>query len=558
MKLNLATITAILATSLLLLIALSLACGQAQATPTVAPGPNPTATATAAPRATPTAVAAAATPTVPAVTRPVRGGTLRSPLSVTIDAPDPAYTFAHGVKNVLYMVYNGIVKQMPDGTIGPDLAKSWEFSADGKTITFRLQEGVKFHDGTALDAQAVKANYDRFLDPAVGAARRTELSPPLQRVEVVDSTTVRFQLASAFRPLLATLTLQAGLMASPTAVQKTNSYADRTGDFGRKPVGSGPFKLQEWVPGDRFTLVRNDAYWEKDMPYMDGVSMPIIGDVLIHFAMLRTGEADFIERVRPEDVELASRNAQVRVVEQKGVNTQMLYFRSNVKPWDNKALRQAFGYAIDRDAIVKTVFAGKAVPAQSVVGPVLGQWHDTTIQVFKYDTQKAKQLLAQAGYPNGFSFRMPCRTSGGDAATCDVLQAVLANSGINMEIQPYENVAYFSDFVAKKHDGPMASWWGPRPDPGVLIRLLYHSKGSQNYWGYSNADVDKWVEEADSVYDLAKAKALYNKALTQITDDASTVQLAWWNIYYGMRDSVRNFAPVPDGVPRLAGIWVAK
>ena len=193
-----------------------------------------------------------------------------------------------GTRRILWLVFNSLVKQTPTEPVSPDLAESWSISDDGRVITYRLQEGVKFQDGTDFNAQAVKWNYDRFRDDEVQSVRKNQL-PPLERVEVVDDNTLRMYLEVAFRPFLANLTLRPGQMASPTAVDAANSYADRNGDFGKRPVGTGPFILDEWVPDQRFVLSRNPNYWEEGLPYLDGIRVPIIGDKQIQFAMLRTG-----------------------------------------------------------------------------------------------------------------------------------------------------------------------------------------------------------------------------------------------------------------------------
>lgn len=537
-----------------------LACSGAQPTATQAPAtPKPAETVAGGPTATPVTVAPTATNTPTAMTEQAkRGGVLRFPQTISIDAPDPAFSVLTGTRIIMPPIYSFIVKQMPDGKVSPDLAESWDVSADGKTITFHLRKGVKFQDGTDFNAQAVKWNYDRYLDPKLISPRKAELSPPLQSVNVVDDSTVNFQLSSPFRPLLAVLTLQAGMIASPAAVQKYNSYDDRNGQFGRNPVGAGPFKLDEWAPGSYFKFSRYDNYWDKTLPYLDGLYMPIIGDTQIQFAMLRTGEVDVMEKMDAQNISIAERNPDVKVVAREGTSTTAFWLRITTKPWDNKDLRQAIAYAVDRNAVGQVVFAGRAQPAQTVVGPSHGQWFDPTVKVYDRNFSKVKELLAKAGYSNGFSFEMPCRTGGIDGQSCEVVQASLAEAGITMNIKPYDNVTYFSNFVSKKHDGPMISYWSARPDPGVLLRLLYHTKGSQNSWGYSNPQVDKLIEDADGVYDVAKAKEMYHQVQTIIAEDAPTIYLTAWNAYFGIRRSVQNFNTYLDAIPRFHDVWLSK
>ena len=537
----------------------SVACGTSGSPTPTSTAAVPSPTASASPTATADSVpsATAAVPTA-SPGQPEYGGTLRFPLSFSIDAPDPAYSILTGTRRILYLVYNGIVEQTPEGVFGGDLAERWDVSSDGKAVTFFLREGVTFHDGTPFNAQAVKWNYDRLMDPSVLAPRRKELSPPLERVEAVDDSTVRFHLVSPFRPLLAALTLQAGLIASPAAIEGYDSYASRQGEFGRNPVGTGPFIFKEWVPGNRFSFERNPDYWEEGLPYLEAIETPIIGDKQIQLAMLRTGDLEVMEELRPDDIEIISRNPRLKIVEQEGTSTTMIFFKLGAEPWNNRPLRQAFGHAVDREVFGEVMFRGRATPAQTAIGPSMGQWYDPTIDVYDYSPEKARAKLAEAGYPDGFTFQAVCASAGTEAQECEVLQPILASSGITMQIQTWEVVNYYTDFLAGKHVGPLVSYWSPRPDPGILIRLLYHSEGSQNNWDYSNSEVDRLIEEADTVYDIPRARQIYHDALTMIAQDSPTVAMASFNVFYGMRERVRNFAPVPDRVPRLRDLWLSR
>ncbi len=552
----------LLLTGILSVLAFSLACG-AESTATPAPKATSVPAATSAPVAPTsapqfTATRIPGTPTLTAAVKPTYGGTIRYPLSISIDAPDPAYSNLTGTRGVMLAIFDNIVEFTPDGPISPGLTRSWAFSSDGKIITFNLTRNARFTDGTRVDATAVKWNFDRYLDKSVGSPRSAEIAPPLERVEVVDDFTVRLYLSTAFRPLLAQLTQQAGHIASPKAVQDTNSYANRTGAFGRNPIGSGPFRLKEWAPGLRFSFVRNEGYWQEGLPYVDAVEMPIIGDTQIQFAMLRTGEVDVMERMSPENLDIAKRNPKLRVVNVEGVSTEFMLFRVTTSPWNNKTLRQAFAYAVDRQAVADVVFFGRARPAQSAVGPMYGPWFDSTIQVYDYNPKKAKELLAQAGYPNGFSFDAPCRTGNPDGTTCEVLQASLKESGITMNIKSYENVDYFNDFTARKHNGPTTSYFSGRPDPSINLRRVFHSKSNAYRMDYINPEMDRLIEQAEGVYDVAAGKQIYRQMLMLLAEDAPAVYLAWWDIFFGLRDNVRNFTAVADGLPRFRDTWLQR
>ena len=560
---------------LMALFAVSLACQGSAVAPTAVPPmpPEPPVAPTVAPARTATPVSNAPTPpvqaaptstrTLPTATavvtgRPTYGGSLRYAYSQDFDTLDPAYQLLTPSRRVLYAIFNNLVQMMPDGTVGPELARSWDFSSDGRIVTFRLQNGVKFQDGTSLNAQAVKWNYDRFLDPSVGSPRGKELSPPLQRVETVDDQTVRFNLASAFRPLLATLTIRPGQIASPSAVQKLNSYSDRAGNFGRQPIGSGPYKLKEWISGSHVTVVRNESYWEPGMPYLDSINFYVIPDANVIFAMLRTGEVELMEELRPSDYGIAKANPNIRVVSQPGYRNKVMFVRTNVAPWDNKALRQAFAYALDRKTLVDVLYDGLAKVAYHPIASASGVWVDSTITMYDYDTTKARAKLAEAGYPNGISYVQPCSSEAFATLWCETVQVMLAKVGINMTIKPWTTASYYSDWAAGKFDAPAFSNLVVRVDPHLLLQPYIHSNGPQNYGKYKNPDFDRLIDEASGIYDVAKAKELYHKALLTMLEDSPLVFSVTEEARFALRSNVRNFAPRPDGEPRVRELWLER
>src|SRR5262245_37163641 len=260
--------------------ALLAACGGSTAAPTATKGPSattatggtsPTSASTtsgAAPTSAPTTSATAATsagsattgggaPTVAATVQASRGGTLIYARNIDAKTLDPHFSAQFSERHMLYLIYNTLVAYDKDFNLVPDLAASCDIGDGGKSVTFKLRPNVKFHDGTDCDAAAVKWNYDRILDPNVNAPVRSSLQPPLKSVDAVDKTTVRFNLDQPWRPLIAALGDRPGFIVSPTAVQKSGQ------DFGRNPVGSGPYKFVEWVTDNHITVQRFDGYWDQ-------------------------------------------------------------------------------------------------------------------------------------------------------------------------------------------------------------------------------------------------------------------------------------------------------
>ena len=554
---------------------LALACDTSEPTATpampVAPAqpaaptamPQPTATLvpgapTVIPaRPTPTRVLPTATPV--AMSQPVYGGAIRYAHRVAYDTLDPAYQSRSASRRVMFTVYNNLVKMLPDGTVAPELARDWDVSPDGRLVTFHLQDGVKFHDGTVLDADAVKWNYDRHLDAETGSVRRRELAPPLESVIAKDNRTIEFHLASPFRPLMATLTARAGQIASPAAVQRLDSYADRAGPFGSNPVGSGPFKFMRWIPGSEVTVAKSDNYWEAGLPYVDSIKFFEIPDLNVIFAMLRTREVDIMEELPPSDIQIARDHPDINLIFQEGGRSRILFFNVSQPPWNNKALRQAFAYAMDRETLARVMFGeAGAEPLYQPVTRSYGEWYDPSIRPYEHSPEKAREKLAEAGYPDGFSYTQPCSSSTFELQYCEIGQVGLAESGINMSISPSPSASYYSDWAAGRFTEPVWTRFTSRVDPNPLLSPYFHSEGPQNALHFSNLEFDRLLDEATAIYDLAEAKAIYREAIMILLEEAPSIYQVQFNEVFGVRSNVRNFVAYPDLEPRLRELWLQR
>ena len=227
---------------------------------------------------------------------PSRGGTLTVGLSNDSKTYDPIFSVQYSERYVLYLAFDTLVKYGPDFSIQPELAESWETSADGKRIVFTLREGVTFQDGTPFDANAVKWNIDQRLDEKVKSPQRQLLSPIVASVEVIDPRHVAFNLAAPSPVLFSLLGERPGFMVSPTAWQQ------RGASFGTQPVGTGAFILKEWTRGSRVVLERNPNYWQKGLPYLDRIIVQDLAGSVIGVQRLLTGEIDYVDQLTPSDV----------------------------------------------------------------------------------------------------------------------------------------------------------------------------------------------------------------------------------------------------------------
>ncbi len=545
--------------ALALLLAFSLACGaKEESTPTPAAKPTPTvASATVStPTATPTPRPTFPTPTPATTSGPKFGGVLRWVGDMqNVRTLDPAFSIGWPEFFVYFSLYNTFVSMGLDGKLEPELAQSWEISPDLKAITLRLAKGVKFSDGTPFNAEAAKWNLDRNIDPQVGATQRSQLDT-IDKVEVVDNDTIKISLKIPWRPLLASLTERPGFVASPTAVEKYKSRADKVGGYGTNPSGTGPFKLTSFQYSSRIVLERNSSYWMSGKPYLDSIVYSHVLELNVAVAMVRTNEADLIE-IPGEGIpllKLVETNPNINIIGGETGRTYHVQMDTVQPPYNNKALRQAVAYALDRKSLINSFFGGRARVAYTQEGN--GWAYNPDNKVFDYDPAKAKTKLVEAGYPNGVTLDYWCQTGADKLEYCSALQAQLGAVGIKLNII----VLPYSDIMTLQYGGKGAwmrdTWWSSRADPHVRLLFLYHSKGNSNTVRYSNPQVDKILDEVGQIYDIAKAAPMYWNVQKIMAEDAAYVYIAHPNAYMVATKPVQNFKWYPDVIQRLRDIWL--
>ncbi len=514
------------------------------------PAAPPAAPPTSAPPAAAKPTTAASQPTTaPAASgqQPKRGGTLVYARNLDAKTLDPHFSAQFSERYALYLIFNTLVAYDKDFNIVPDLASSWDIGDGGKTITFHLRPNVKFHDGTDCDATAVKWNLDRVLDPAVNSPLKGQLQPPLEKVDVVDKTTVRLTSSMAWRPLLAALGERPGFIVSPTAVQKSGA------DFGRNPVGTGPFKFVEWTPDSRVVVERFDGYWDQGKPYLDRVEIRNVPDSQVRLGMVRTGEAHVIDSVDASVLPTLQGVSGVAVEELKSARFWESQFHNDKPPFDNANLRQAVAYATDREAVRQAAFRGQGRIATHPIG---GGWaYDASLDKEGYplDLDKAKQALAASG-ASGQKLTITISGQKPDQDIAQILQAGWQKAGLNVDIQQVPP----SDAFAQIKDGRInwsVSNWAPRADPDGILRILWHSKGFQNTTGFNDPEVDRLLDEAAGIFDTAKAAELYHQAERRIVQDASYVFLVWPSEFAARRSNVGGFVYYPDLILRFRDLY---
>jgi peptide/nickel transport system substrate-binding protein len=501
--------------------------------------------ATGAAPAAPTGAAAGSAPaptSAPAAAKPA-GGTLVYARNMDTKTLDPHFSAQLSERYALYLIYNTLVAYDKDFNIVPDLAASWDIGDEGKSITFHLQPNVKFHDGTDCDAAAVKWNLDRVLDPNVNSPLLGQLQPPLEQVDALDKTTVRLRSSTAWRPLLAALGERPGFIVSPTAAQQAGA------DFGRNPVGSGPFKFVEWVPDSHITVERFAGYWDAGKPALDRVDIRHVPDTQVQLGMIRTGEAQLIDSVDP-GVLATLQGAQGVVVEElKSGRFWGTQAHADMPPFDNADLRKAIAYATDREAVRRVAFANTGRPATHPLGS--GWAYDPGLdgQGYPFDPDKAKEALARSGMAG----QTLTFTNSNDRLTqnvAQVLQAGYQKIGLNVTLESVPAADSFARVKEGKTNWTTTNW-APRADPDGLLRILWHSKGFQNTTHFSNADVDRLLDQAAGLFDTARAAEIYHRVEQLVVEEASYTFCVWPSEFAARRSNVQGFVYYPDLILRL-------
>lgn len=468
---------------------------------------------------------------------------------------DPAMVDDGESAKVIVNVYETLVKYKEDSTeIEPGLATDWQMSPDGKEWTFNLRKGVKFQDGTPFNAEAVKFSIDRQLPP-----QRTDDMPyasftfgPVKEVQVTAPYQVKIILSEPYAPFLANLAMAlAAPIVSPTAVKK---YGD---DFNNNPVGTGPYKFVKWTKGQEVDLTAFTDYWGPQ-PKIKNVVFKITKENSVRASELMTGEADIIDGVDPSDIQKLQ-SSKMKVAMDAGMNINYMCFLCDKAPFNNVKMRQAVSYAINKQEIVKALYQDTAQVANSML-PDFMPGYDSTLQGISYDPAKAKQLMAEAGYPNGLTVNVitysnprPYNAVGGDKLAAAV-QAQLAKVGIKCNIQSYP-WAQYKDALAKADGVNMAfyGWTGDNGDPDNFLSLLETKEiqSTLNSAKYSNPQLDAMLVQARQSLDKNQRIVLYKQMQKTIEQEAPWVFISHGKTLSAYRPNVVNFTYHPTGVVHL-------
>ena len=494
-----------------------------------------------------------------------RGGQLKIAWIDTVDTLDPHFTSSLGAIKIHDNIYSGILKVDFDGkrvSFKPDLVEKWDMP-NPTTHLLTVRRGVKFHDGEECTAETIKWNQERLRDPEVKSPHAWKLAD-LDKIEVQDKQRLKitFKRPYQFLPVAWTgSTGRAGTIVSPKAVQKHGRA------YGRNPVGTGPFKFVEWVENDRIVLERNPSYFDvgadgKPLPYLDRLTMLLIRESSTAVGALTTGEVDGMDLIPFQFLPMLEKNPAVQVV--GGVEGNYTYVGLNNRkpPFDDRALRQAVSFAIDRAPVIQQAYFGGAIQSCSAVSPPMSDFYNADQCASKraqyFDLDKAKALRAESKHKGEVEVEWMVvgqyTGSGGvGPRMAELVQPMLAKIGVKVRIQLFEQATWHK----KRNTGDFQMYdegWVADLDPDETIYPEWVTGKPWNFVGYTNPEFDKLVSEAQFEPNVAKRKTLYDKADLLLAHDAPCAFVAHFKVFKALSRKVQGFKYIPADSMRFDAV----
>ncbi len=452
---------------------------------------------------------------------------------------DPNIVTAFSSMRRIDLMYNRLVRLDENLAVVPDLAQSWDIP-DNLTYVFHLRKGVKFHNGRELTAEDVQYSLNRILDPKTASPGRSYISL-VTSIDVVDKYTVKLHLSAPLASLLD------GLSSNNCSIV-AKEVVEANGNLQKADGGTGPFMLKEWVPDNSMTLVKNPDYFEKGAPYLDQVIFRVIPEQTSLLAGVKSGELDLATINDGAIIRQAKADSKVTVMSKAGLNMRIFSFNTSRKPFDDVRVRQAVASVLNRSEILAIAEFGMGKPTGPL--PVSAtQWALPVAKLpfAKPDAAAAKKLLAAAGYPNGFSFKITCSsTYEGGLAVAQVVQNELRQIDIDAQLEVVEWGVYVDKWTKRDYDS-MIELRGGSGEPDRFLYRTFYSTGGVNNFLFKNAAVDKLLDQGRTQTKPAERKATYDQLQKLLVEQAPCVFLYCPNENQVVSKRVQGFKIVGNG-----------
>lgn len=489
------------------------------------------------------------------------GGDLIIANSADAVSLDPAGSNDVPSSNVAENIYETLVVQNIDMELEPGLATEWE-AVEDDVWEFTLREDVKFHDGSDFNAEVVKANIERVIDEDIGSPRQF-LYEMISDIEVVDDHTVQFKTEYPFAPLPAHLAHSGGAMVSLDLIEEDYEAMEDGEEPGsvisENPIGTGFFKFDEWNPGDSIRLVNNEDYWGEPAK-LDSVTFKVVDEDQTRVAELVTGDSHIIDPLSPSDVPQVEGEEGVHPAPQPSVSLSYIGFNEEKEPFDDPKVRQAINMAIDKEQIIEGIYDDAGIPAIGPLSPdVFG--YDENVEGLEYDPEQAKELLAEAGYEDGFSTTLWTNDDRERIDTATNVQAQLEDFGIDVDVEILEWGAYLDQTANGEHDMFVLGWSTVTGDADYGLYPIFHSDnigepGNRTFT--DDPELDELLEEARQEPEPEKREELYSEIQELLTEIAPMLYIHHQELLLGVSDSVEGLEQLPTGILQLQDVTLSE
>jgi peptide/nickel transport system substrate-binding protein len=480
------------------------------------------------------------------------GGTLRVGAETPLDDLDPHTVRTGWHINTMQNVYSGLVRAGTDLLPQPDLALRWEYR-DPQTVEFTLRQGARFHNGREVVADDVKYSLERILDPAVAAPYASYVEST-ESIEAPDRYRVIVHLKRPDAALVNNLAMPS-MAIVPREVVEANGGSLKT-----TMVGSGPFRLKEHVPGQQLVMERNPDYFLPGQPLLDQLVFVPLPNETARTNALRSGEVDYVEPAAPKDVAALRNDRSLVVTGGPNLSFVGLSLNTTHKPFDDVRVRQALAYAISRDEVIQKAFDGFAQP---LWGPPLipPYWVGNTEKYYSYDLDKARGLLAEAGYPNGFKTTVnTSSTTSFHAAFAAVAQSELKKIGVDLEIIALDGAVASARWRSGEFDMYPIRWWGADfIDPDGAFRPTFTCKGSYNFSRFCYEPFDELILKGLLATSPDARKPIYREAMQTLAEQQPWVYLVAFDRFQAMKSYVKGYVAFPNASQYgFRDVWLDK
>ncbi|MEY8339293.1 ABC transporter substrate-binding protein [Lachnospiraceae bacterium 62-35] len=475
---------------------------------------------------------------------------------VYVSGVEPATMDVHlctdaNTSRILLQVHETLYKRDEDAEVIPLLAESATESEDGLSWVIKLKEGISFHDGTPFNAEAVKYSFDRLVNPDTGSAKASALAN-VESVEVLSDYEVKMNLKGKDLVFLASLTNYSTAIMSPEAGEKYG-----LGDYTNHPSGTGPLKMESWEPGIQMVLVKNENYWGEE-PTVDKLIVKAIAEDSSRVMMIKTGDADVVAGIPPTLAQDLQNDSNVEMIIRPGYRTIFIGMNNGVSPFDDIRVRQAVNYAIDKKAIIDNVLHGLAnYPSNGFESPAI-QYAAESLDAHERDIEKAKALMKEAGYPDGFQTEImtPEGRYPMDRQVAEVVQGMLAEIGIQAEVKISDWGAYQDALTAKNTKMFLLGKGSSTGDPEFDFLMHGITGGGQNHYQFSDSRVDDLLNGLSQAADIEERAEMLKEVQTIFNDACVIAPLYYENQFYAVRSNVSGIKIYPNELADLA--WLTR